>query len=65
MIKIVLIILGVIVALIASVCVIGNIAFTKRVKEEAKGLFRDGEEMTPEIVTDEDMERLPEPVQSI
>ena len=43
----------------------GNIAFTKRVKEEAKGLFRDGEEMTPEIVTDEDMERLPEPVQSI
>ena len=63
MIKIVLTILGVIVALTASVCVIGNIAFTKKAKEEGKGLFRDGEEITPEIVTDEDMEGLPEPVQ--
>ncbi|MCW7080577.1 MAG: hypothetical protein OCU16_05725 [Candidatus Methanospirare jalkutatii] len=63
MIKIVLIILGVIVALIASVCVMGNIAFTKKAKEEAKGLFRDGEEVIPEIVTDEDIEGLPEPVQ--
>ena len=63
MIKIVLIISGVIVALIASVCVIGNISFTKKAKEEAKRLFRDGEEITPEIVTDEDIEGLPGPVQ--
>ncbi|MCW3136656.1 MAG: hypothetical protein N2V77_06960 [Canidatus Methanoxibalbensis ujae] len=63
MIKIVLTILGVIVALIASICVMGNIAFTKKAKEEAKGLFRDGEEVIPEIVTDEDIEGLPEPVQ--
>ncbi|MCW7078966.1 MAG: hypothetical protein OCU22_07575 [Canidatus Methanoxibalbensis ujae] len=63
MIKIALIILGAIVALMASVCVMGNIAFTKRVKEEAKRLFGDGREITPEIVTDEDIEGLPEPVQ--
>ena len=63
MIKIALIILGAIVAIMASVCVMGSIAFTKRVKEEAKGLFGDSEEITPEIVTDEDIEGLPEPVQ--
>jgi len=63
MVKIVLIILGVIVALIASACAIGNIAFTKKVKEEAKELFREGKEITPEIVTDEDIRGLPEPVQ--
>ena len=39
MIKIVLIILGVIVALTASVCVIGSIAFTKKAKEEGEGTF--------------------------
>jgi len=63
MIKIVLTILGVIVALIASVCVMGSIVFTKRAKEEAKGLFRDEKEIIPEIVTDEDIEGLPESVQ--
>jgi len=63
MIKIVLIIFSVIVALIASVCVMGNIAFTKRVKEKAKGLFRDEKEIIPEVVTDEDIKGLPEPVQ--
>lgn len=50
MIKIVLIILGVIVTLIASVCLVGNIAFTKKAKGEAKEIFRDGEEILPEIV---------------
>jgi len=63
MIKIVLIILGVIVALTASVCVMGNIAFTKKAKEEGKGLFRAEKEIIPEIITDEDIEGLPEPVQ--
>ena len=63
MVKIVLIILGVIVALIASACAIGSIAFTQKVKEEAKELFREGKEITPEIVTDEDIKGLPEPVQ--
>ena len=63
MVKIVLIILGVIVALTASACAIGSIAFTKKVKEEAKELFREGKEITPEIVTDEDIKGLPEPVQ--
>ena len=63
MIKIILTILGVIIALIASVCVMGNIAFTKKAKEEAKEIFREGKEIKPEVVTDEDIERLPEPVQ--
>ena len=63
MIKIVLIILSVIVALIASVCVMGNIAFTKKAKEEAKEIFREGKEIKPEVVTEGNIEGLPEPVQ--
>lgn len=63
MIKIVLIILGVIVVLIASSITIGNITFNKKVKNEVGDLFNKSKETKPEVVTDTDMEGLPEPVQ--
>lgn len=63
MLKIALIIIGLIVALIVSGCVIGSFAFTKKAKEGAEALFIGGKEMELEVVTDKDIEGLPEPVQ--
>ena len=63
MLKVVLIILGMLLVLIVSSSTIGNIAFTKKAKEEAKEIFRGGKEIKPEVVTEEDIEGLPEPVQ--
>ncbi|MCW3130920.1 MAG: hypothetical protein N2V75_12610 [Methanophagales archaeon] len=63
MIKIVLIILGVIIALIASALTTGNITFNKKVKNEVGDLFNKSKETIPEFVTETDMEGLPEPVQ--
>jgi len=58
----VLIILGVIVALIASSITIGNITFNEKVKNEIGELFK-SKEIIPEVVTETDIEGLPEPVQ--
>jgi len=63
MIKIVLIIFGVIILVIASSITIGNITFNKKVKNEIEELFRKSKETKPEVVTEEDIEELPEPVQ--
>jgi len=63
MIKIVLIILGVVIAVIALSITIGNITFNKKVKNEVEDLFRKSKEITPEVVTETDLEKLPEPVQ--
>jgi len=63
MIKIVLIIFGVIVVLIASSITIGNITFNKKVKNEVGDLLNRSRETKPEVVTDTDFEGLPEPVQ--
>ena len=63
MVKVVLIILGMLFVLIVSTSTIGNIVFTKKAKEEAKEIFRDGKEIKSEVVTERDIEGLPEPVQ--
>ena len=63
MIKIVLIIFGVIIVLIAVSITIGNITFNKKVKNEVEELFSQSKETKPEVVTETDLEELPEPVQ--
>jgi len=63
MVKIVLIILAIIIVLVASAITIGNIAFKQKVKNEVKELFKNCKEIKPEIVTEEDIKGLPEPVQ--
>lgn len=63
MIKVVLIVLGIIVVLIASSIAIGNITFNKTVKNEVEELFRKSKETKPEVVTEEDIKDLPESVQ--
>ena len=63
MIKIVLIIFGVIIILIASAITIGNFTFNKKVKDEVEELFKKSKETKTEVVTEEDIKSLPEPVQ--
>ena len=63
MIKILLIIFGVIIVLIASSIAVGNITFNKKVKNEVEELFEKSKETKPEIVTETDIRGLPEPVQ--
>ncbi len=63
MIKIILIVLGIIIVLIALTIVIGNIAFNKEVKSEVEKFFEKYKERKSEIVTEEDIKALPEPVQ--
>lgn len=63
MIKIVLIILGVIVVLIALSITIGNIIFERNVNSEASELLTKAGEKEPNIVTEDDIKDLPEPVQ--
>jgi len=61
--KIILIILGVIIVLIASSIIIGNLTFKRKVNSEVVKLFRESEDVRPKIVTEEDIKGLPEPVQ--
>ena len=63
MVKIVLIILAIIIVLITSAITIGNIAFKRKVNNEVKEMFKNSLEIKPEIVTEENIKRLPEPVQ--
>ena len=63
MVKVVLIVVGAIVVLIASCIIIGNIAFNKKVKSEVWELFKKSKQITPEVVTEEDIKDLPEAVQ--
>ena len=63
MIKIVLIIIGVIIFLIVSSIIIGNIIFNKRVKDEVEALFKKSKETKPEVITKEDIKDIPESVQ--
>jgi hypothetical protein len=61
--KIVLVIIGIIVVLIASSVIIGSALFDKKVKNEIKSLFNKTKETKPEVVADADIEGLPGPVQ--
>lgn len=61
--KIVLIILGIIIVLIASSITIGNITFRRKVNSEVAELFENSKEIEPEIITEEEIEGLPEPAQ--
>jgi mRNA-degrading endonuclease RelE of RelBE toxin-antitoxin system len=63
MIKIVIIFLGIIAILIVLCAIIGDITFSKRVENEVKELFKENRETKPEIITEEEIEGLPEPVQ--
>lgn len=61
--KIILIILGVIIVLIASFITIGNAIFKRKVNSEVEKLFRERKDVEPKVVTEEDIKGLPEPVQ--
>ncbi|ACS90053.1 MULTISPECIES: DUF6544 family protein [Thermococcus] len=50
-------------ALMVSSYTLGSLMFTKKVKDEAKEIFSDSTEIKPEVVTEKDIEGLPEPVQ--
>ncbi|NJE25684.1 hypothetical protein E3E22_03415 [Thermococcus sp. MV5] len=63
MMKSVLIVLGVIVVLLVSTTVLGGVAFTKRTRNEAKELFKESDMTKPKVITEEDIQDLPEPVQ--
>ena len=63
MIKSALIVLGIIVILLASTAVLGGVAFTKRTRNEAKELFKESDMTKPKVITEEDVQNLPEPVQ--
>ncbi|USG99641.1 hypothetical protein K1720_09085 [Thermococcus argininiproducens] len=63
MIKSVLIVLGIIVILLVSTAVLGGVAFTKRTRNDAKELFKESDMTKPKVITEEDVQDLPEPVQ--
>lgn len=63
MVKIILIILGILIVVIASVITAGNVVFKQKVKNEVEELFKKSREITPEIVTEADLKALPEPIQ--
>lgn len=63
MIKSVLIVLGIIVILLVSTAVLGGIAFTRGARNEAKELFKEDNMTKLEVITEEDLQDLPEPVQ--
>jgi len=63
MIKVVIIILGLIVVIIASFIIIGNLAFKSKVSGEVKELFKKSQETKLKVVTEEDIKYLPEPIQ--
>jgi len=60
--KIILITLSSIIFLAASSVTIGNIIFKRNVNGEVADLFKKSKESKPEIITEEDIQGLPEPV---
>ena len=63
MIKVVLIVFVVIIVLIVSSVIVGSITFNKKIKNEVEQIFRESKETKKELVMEEKIERLPEPVQ--
>lgn len=61
--KVMLIALGSIIIFAASSVTIGNIIFKRKVNDEVIDLLRKGKEPEPEVITEKDIESLPEPVQ--
>jgi hypothetical protein len=64
--KIVLISLGILavsISLIAAAVAIGHIIFKQRVQHEVTEMFEKSQETKPEIVTEADLEGLPQPIQ--
>ena len=61
--QIILIILGAIIVLIALSIVIGNITFKREFNKVAKKLLTDKKDTRPKLVTANDIQHLPEPVQ--
>ena len=61
--KIILIILGAIIVLIASFITIGNAIFKGKVNSEVEKLFNKRKDAKPKVVTEADIKGLPEPVQ--
>jgi len=62
MIKVVLIVFVVIIVLIVSSVIVGSITFNKKIKNEVEQIFRESKETKKELVMEEKIERLPEPV---
>ena len=60
---ILLIVLGAIIALIASFATIGGAVFRRKVHSEVEKLFEERGDTKPKLVTEEDIKGLPEPVQ--
>ena len=58
-----LVVLGVIVVLITSSIVIGNMTFKRKVRGEAERLLQQSQRARPQVVTEVDLQGLPEPVQ--
>jgi len=63
MLKIILIILGILIVVVASVITAGNVVFKQKVKNEVEELFKKSGEIKPEIVTEAGLKALPESVQ--
>jgi len=61
--KIILIVLGVIIVLMTSSIIIGNTTFKRKVNSEVEKLFKERKDVKPEVVTENDIKGLPEPVQ--
>jgi len=62
MIKVALIVFVVIIVLIVSSVIVGSITFNKKIKNEVEQIFKKNKETKPELVTEAEIERLPEPV---
>ncbi len=61
--KIILIVLGVIIVLMTSSIFIGNTTFKRKVNSEVEKLFKERKDVQTEVVTEDDLKGLPEPVQ--
>ena len=60
--KIILIVLGVFIVLVISSIITGNATFTRKVNSEVEGLFKERRDDEPEVVTEDAIKDLPEPV---
>ena len=63
MIKIAVIVLVAIIVFITSSIIIGSMTFNKKIKNEVEQIFKKNKEAKTELVTEAEIERLPEPVQ--
>jgi len=61
--KIILVVLGVIILFVASSIIIGNAIFKRKVNSEVERLFKECRNVKPEVVTEDGIKDLPEPVQ--